>query len=102
MSSRPGHDSRRCGLAPTGAMSKSATGASRITAGTRLRGSESSILRRKVARQVVKEFEFAKDGEIGSGAEGLLEFGQGGDFVAQQVPAEDLGVEGEGSHNVAV
>src|ERR1700674_5345163 len=52
MSSRPGHDSRRCGLAPTGAGSKSATGASPITAGTRLRGSESSILRRKVANIV--------------------------------------------------
>ena len=56
----------------------------------------------RVAGDVVEELEFAKDGEIGSGAEGLLKFGERRDFVAEQVLAEDLGVEGEGSHNVKV
>jgi len=46
-----------------------------------------------IAGQVVEELEFAKDGEVGSGAEGLLELGQGGDFVPQEVFAENLGVE---------
>lgn len=32
----------------------------------------------------------------------MLEFGQGGDFVPQQVLAEDLGIEGERSPNVIV
>ena len=40
-----------------------------------------------IAGQVVEELEFAKDGEIGSGAEGLLKFGERRDFVAQQVLA---------------
>jgi hypothetical protein len=56
----------------------------------------------RIAGKVVEELEFAKDGEIGSGAERLFEFGQGRDFVAQEVPAENLGIEGEGSHNVIV
>ena len=55
-----------------------------------------------IAGQVVEEFEFAKDSEIGVGADDLLEFGESCDCVAQQVLAEDLGVEGEGSHNVIV
>ena len=55
-----------------------------------------------VAGQVVEELEFAKNGEIGSGAEGLFEFGQSRDFVAQQMLTEDLGIEGERSHNVIV
>jgi hypothetical protein len=55
-----------------------------------------------IAGQVIEDLEFAKYGEIGGGAEGLLEFGQGRDFVTQQVPAQDLGVEREGSHNVIV
>ena len=55
-----------------------------------------------IAGQVVERPEFAKDGETGRGAEGLLEFGKGRDFVAQQVLAEDLGVEGEGPPNVIV
>ena len=55
-----------------------------------------------VAGQVVEELELAEDREIGRGSEGLLEFGEGSDFVAQQVLAEDLGIEGEGSHNVIV
>jgi hypothetical protein len=55
-----------------------------------------------IAGQVVEALEFAKDGEASVGAEGLLEFGEGRDFVAQQVLAEDLGIEREGSHNVIV
>ena len=55
-----------------------------------------------IAGEVVEEFEFAKDGEIGSGAEGLLEVGECGDLVLQQVLAEDVRVEGEGAHNVIV
>ena len=55
-----------------------------------------------IAGQVIEEFKFAKNGETSVGAEGLLEFGEGSNFVAQQVPAEDLGIEGEGSHNVIV
>jgi hypothetical protein len=55
-----------------------------------------------IAGKVVEEFEFAKDGEIGSGAEGLLQFGERRDFMAQQVLAEDLGIERERSHNVIV
>ena len=45
-----------------------------------------------IAGQVIEEFEFAKDGEVGGGAESLLEFGESSDFVAQEVLAEDLGV----------
>ena len=55
-----------------------------------------------IAGQIVEELEFAKDGEIGGGTEDLFEFGQGGDFVPKEVLAEELGVEGEGSHNVIV
>ena len=55
-----------------------------------------------IAGQVVENFEFAKDGEVGGGAEGLLQLRQGGDFVAQEVFAKELGVEGGGSHNVIV
>lgn len=55
-----------------------------------------------VAREVVEELEFAKDGEVRGGAESIFEFGQGGDLVAKQVLAERLGVEGEWSHNVIV
>ncbi|MBM3795149.1 MAG: hypothetical protein FJW31_14010 [Acidobacteria bacterium] len=55
-----------------------------------------------IAGQVVEEFEFAKDGEAGGGAEGLFEFRESSNFVAKQVFAEELGIEGEGSHNVIV
>ena len=55
-----------------------------------------------IAGQIVEGLEFAKDGEIGGGTEDLFEFGQSGDFVPQEVLAEELGVEGEGSHNVIV
>ena len=55
-----------------------------------------------VAGKVVERLELAKDGKVSSGAENIFEFRQGSDFVAQQVLAKDLGVEGEGSHNVVV
>lgn len=35
-----------------------------------------------IAGQVVEKFEFAKDGEVGGGAEGLPQLRQSGDFVA--------------------
>lgn len=55
-----------------------------------------------IAGQVVEKFEFAKDGEVGGGAEGLLQLRQGGDFAAEEVFAQELGVEGDGPHNVKV
>ena len=55
-----------------------------------------------VAGKVVERLELAKDGEVSGGAENVFEFRQSSDFVAQQVLAKDLGVEGEGSHNVVV
>jgi hypothetical protein len=55
-----------------------------------------------IAGQVIQELEFAKHGEVGAGAESVFEFGQGGDFVAYQVLAEGLGIEGEWAHNVIV
>src|SRR5713101_9061172 len=55
-----------------------------------------------IAGQVIQKLELAKDGEVGGGTESALEFGQGCDFVAAQVFAEGLGIEGEWSHNVIV
>ena len=55
-----------------------------------------------IAGQVVERLEFSKDGEIGGGAEDLLEFWQGSDSVPQEVLAEELGVEEEEAHNVRV
>ena len=55
-----------------------------------------------IAGQVIQELELAKDGEVGSGAEGTFEFRQGCDFMAQQVLAHGLGIEGGWSHNVIV
>lgn len=55
-----------------------------------------------VAGEVVEELELAKDSEAGSGTEGLPQLREGGDFVAQQVLAKALGVEGDGPHNVIV
>ncbi len=55
-----------------------------------------------IAGEVIQKLEFAKDGEVGASAERAFEFGQGCDFVAQQVLAESLGIEGEWSHNVIV
>jgi hypothetical protein len=46
-----------------------------------------------IAGQVIQELKLAEDGEVGSGAEGALELGQGRDFVAQQVLAKGLGIE---------
>jgi len=55
-----------------------------------------------IAGQVTQELELAKDGEIGSGAESLFEFGKCRDFLTQQVFAEGLGIEREWTHNVIV
>jgi hypothetical protein len=55
-----------------------------------------------ITSEVVEGLEFAKDGEVGGGAESVFEFRQSSDFVAQQVLAEDLGIEGKWSHNVIV
>jgi hypothetical protein len=48
-----------------------------------------------IAGQVIQELEFAKDGEVGTGAESGFELGQSGDSVAQEVLAEGVGVERE-------
>jgi len=55
-----------------------------------------------VAGKVVERLELAKDGQVSGGAENVFEFRQSSDFVAQQVLAKDLGIEGKGSHNVIV
>ena len=55
-----------------------------------------------VAGQIVQELQLTKDGEVGSGAESAFEFGHGRDFVAQEVLAKGVGIEGEWSHNVIV
>ena len=55
-----------------------------------------------IAGEVIQELELAKDGEVGRGAQSALEFRQRGDFVAQQVLADGLGIEQEWSHNVIV
>jgi hypothetical protein len=55
-----------------------------------------------IAGEVIQEFELSKDGEVGAGAESGFEFGQSSDFVAQEMLAESLGVEGEWAHNVIV
>ena len=55
-----------------------------------------------VAGEVIQRFELAEDGDIDRGAEGLLQFVESGDLVAQQKRAQFMGVEGEGPHNVIV
>jgi hypothetical protein len=55
-----------------------------------------------IAGEVIQELELSKDGEVGAGAESRFEFGQSGYFVAQELLAESLGVEGEWAHNVRV
>jgi len=55
-----------------------------------------------IAGKVIQELELSKDGEVGGGAESGSEFGQSSDFVAQEMLAESLRVEGEWSHNVRV
>src|ERR1700736_4349097 len=55
-----------------------------------------------IAGEVIQKLELAKDGEVGGGTESAFEFGQGCDFVAAQVLAEGLSMEGEGAHNVIV
>ena len=55
-----------------------------------------------VAGEVIQGYELAEDGDIDRGAEGLLQFAERGDLVAQQKRAQFIGVEGEGPHNVIV
>jgi hypothetical protein len=55
-----------------------------------------------IAGEVIQELEFSKDSEVGAGAERSFEFRQSGNFVAQEMLAESLGVEGEWAHNVIV
>lgn len=55
-----------------------------------------------IAGEVIQELELSKDGEVGAVAESSFEFGQSGDFVAQEILTESLGVEGEWAHNVIV
>ena len=55
-----------------------------------------------IAGEVIQEFELSKDGEVGAIAESSFEFGQSSDFVAQEMLADSLGVEGEWAHNVIV
>ena len=55
-----------------------------------------------IAGEVIEELELSKDGEVGAGAESRFEFGQSSDFVAQEMLAESLGVEGAWAHNVRV
>jgi hypothetical protein len=43
-----------------------------------------------ITGEVVEALEFAKDGEVGGGAESVFEFRQASDLVAQQVLAKDL------------
>jgi hypothetical protein len=52
-----------------------------------------------IAGQVIQKLEFAKDSEVGTGAESGFKLGQRGDFVTQEVLAEGLGVEREWTHN---
>jgi len=55
-----------------------------------------------IAGEVIQELKLSKDGEVGAGAESRFEFGQSSDFVAQEMLAESLGVEGAWAHNVIV
>jgi len=55
-----------------------------------------------IAGQVIQELELSKDGEVGGGAESGFEFGQSSDFMAQEMLADILRIEGEGAHNVRV
>jgi hypothetical protein len=55
-----------------------------------------------IAGEVIQELELSKDGEVGAGAESSFEFGQSSDFVAQEMLAESLRVEGGWAHNVIV
>src|SRR5487761_84932 len=52
-----------------------------------------------IAGQVIQELEFAEHSEIGTGAESHFQFGQSGDFIAQQMLTDGLRVEGEWPHN---
>src|SRR6516164_3818544 len=55
-----------------------------------------------IAGEVIQRLEFAEDRDIDCGAEGVFQLVQGGDFIAQEQPAQGIGVKGKGSHNVIV
>lgn len=55
-----------------------------------------------IAGEVIQELELSKDGKVGAGAESGFEFWQSSYFVAQEMLAESLGIEGEWTHNVIV
>src|SRR6266550_6119591 len=55
-----------------------------------------------VAGDVIQRLEFAEDGHIDCGAEGLFQFIEGGDLATQQQRAQFIGAEGERPHNVIV
>jgi hypothetical protein len=55
-----------------------------------------------IAGQVIQSLQLAKNREVGRCAQRLFEFGQGGDFVSQQVLPQGSGIEGEWAHNVIV
>src|ERR1039457_2527130 len=55
-----------------------------------------------VAGDVIQRLEFAEDGHIDCGAEGLFQFIEGGDLATQQQRTQFIGAEGERSHNVIV
>ena len=55
-----------------------------------------------VAGEIIQRLEFTEDGDIDRRAEGLFEFLESGDFVAQQKGAQVIGAEGKGPHNVIV
>src|ERR1039457_2422209 len=55
-----------------------------------------------VAGDVIQRLEFAEDGHVDRGAEGLFQFIESGDLATQQQRMQFIGAEGEGSHNVIV
>ena len=50
-----------------------------------------------VAGEIIQRLEFTEDGDIDRRAEGLFEFLESGDFVAQQKGAQVIGAEGKGA-----
>src|SRR5260370_25380837 len=52
-----------------------------------------------IAGEVIQKLELAKDGEVGGGTESAFEFGQGCDFVAEEVFGGGVGDEGALSYD---
>jgi hypothetical protein len=52
-----------------------------------------------ITGQLIQELEFAKHSEVGTRAEGHFQFGQSGNFIAQEMLTDGLRVEGEWPHN---